>query len=110
MPGGDRTGPMGRGSMTGRGAGYCAGFPSAGYAKTIPERGFARNVGGRGFGKNFGCRGGFRWINQNVVSSVSTSQEEAKLLRRQASLMKNEMDSINGRIKELESRVVQENK
>ncbi|MBN2504678.1 MAG: DUF5320 domain-containing protein [Bacilli bacterium] len=24
MPGGDRTGPLGRGSMTGRGMGYCA--------------------------------------------------------------------------------------
>lgn len=26
MPGGDRTGPLGRGPMTGRGAGYCSGF------------------------------------------------------------------------------------
>ena len=28
MPGGDRTGPMGMGQMTGRGAGYCAGYPA----------------------------------------------------------------------------------
>jgi len=26
MPGGDGTGPMGRGPMSGRGLGYCAGF------------------------------------------------------------------------------------
>ena len=26
MPGGDRTGPLGQGPMTGRGAGYCGGF------------------------------------------------------------------------------------
>ena len=26
MPGGDGTGPMGYGRLTGRGAGYCAGF------------------------------------------------------------------------------------
>ncbi len=26
MPGGDRTGPVGAGPMTGRGAGYCNGF------------------------------------------------------------------------------------
>jgi len=26
MPGGDRTGPIGAGPMTGRGAGYCAGY------------------------------------------------------------------------------------
>ena len=30
MPGGDGTGPMGMGPMTGRGAGYCAGFAAPG--------------------------------------------------------------------------------
>jgi hypothetical protein len=32
MPRGDGTGPMGMGQMTGRGAGYCAGFTAPGYA------------------------------------------------------------------------------
>lgn len=32
MPGGDRTGPMGIGPMSGRSAGYCAGFNTPGYA------------------------------------------------------------------------------
>ena len=31
MPFGDGTGPMGLGPMTGRAAGYCAGFPMPGY-------------------------------------------------------------------------------
>jgi hypothetical protein len=31
MPGGDRTGPNGLGPMTGRRAGYCAGYPVPGY-------------------------------------------------------------------------------
>ena len=31
MPGGDRTGPAGMGPMTGRAAGYCAGYPVPGY-------------------------------------------------------------------------------
>lgn len=31
MPRGDRTGPAGRGPMTGRGAGYCAGYPVPGF-------------------------------------------------------------------------------
>ena len=31
MPGGDGTGPRGMGPMTGRAAGYCAGFPVPGY-------------------------------------------------------------------------------
>lgn len=40
MPGGDGTGPRGFGPMTGRKAGYCAGFPVAGYANPIPNRSF----------------------------------------------------------------------
>ncbi len=56
MPRGDGTGPMGMGAMTGRGAGWCAGFSVPGYANTIPGRGFGIGFGrGRGF---FGGRGG----------------------------------------------------
>ena len=40
MPAGDRTGPLGMGPMTGRAAGYCAGYPVPGYANPIPGRGF----------------------------------------------------------------------
>ena len=41
MPGGDRTGPGGAGPMTGRAAGYCAGYAAApGYAN--PIRGYGR--------------------------------------------------------------------
>lgn len=39
MPGGDRTGPMGMGPMTGRAAGYCAGYPVPGYTNPIPYGG-----------------------------------------------------------------------
>ncbi|MBN1626509.1 MAG: DUF5320 domain-containing protein, partial [Deltaproteobacteria bacterium] len=52
MPGGDGTGPNGMGSMTGRGAGWCAGFNTPGYANSSPVQGFGR---GRGF---YGGRGG----------------------------------------------------
>ena len=45
MPGGDGTGPLGQGPMTGRARGYCAGFP---------EPGFWRGRGiGRGFNRRF---------------------------------------------------------
>ncbi|MCD6153487.1 MAG: DUF5320 domain-containing protein [Syntrophobacterales bacterium] len=40
MPWGDRTGPMGYGPMTGRGAGYCAGYQMPGFANPTPGRGF----------------------------------------------------------------------
>jgi len=39
MPAGDRTGPLGLGPITGRAAGYCAGYPVPGYANPIPGRG-----------------------------------------------------------------------
>lgn len=34
MPGGDRTGPAGLGPMTGRAAGYCAGYPAPGFTSS----------------------------------------------------------------------------
>ena len=47
MPAGNRTGPLGLGPMTGRAAGYCAGYPVPGYANPIPGVGF---LPGGGYG------------------------------------------------------------
>lgn len=49
MPRGDRTGPMGQGSRSGRAAGFCAGFAMPGYAN--------ESEGGRGMGQGWGLRG-----------------------------------------------------
>jgi len=78
MPFGDGTGPMGLGPMTGRGAGFCAGFGSPGF--TNPTPGYSRPYSygysipvrhrwgygvGRGFGRGFGRgwrrRGAYGW-------------------------------------------------
>jgi len=48
MPRGDGTGPMGMGPMTGRAAGYCAGYPTAGYMNPVGGRGFYGRGGGWG--------------------------------------------------------------
>jgi hypothetical protein len=48
MPGGDGTGPVGMGPMTGRIAGFCAGYPVPGYMSPVGGRGFFGR--GRGFG------------------------------------------------------------
>ena len=64
MPGGDGTGPAGMGPMTGRAAGYCAGYPTPGYANPIPGRGLGFGRGrGFGFGRGLGLgfRGGRGW-------------------------------------------------
>jgi len=68
MPGGDGTGPAGMGPMTGRAAGYCAGYPVPGYMNPAPIGGwggfgYGRGWGGgrgwgRGRGRGFGWRGG----------------------------------------------------
>jgi len=59
MPGGDKTGPVGSGPMTGRAAGYCSGNSAPGYANLGYGRGFCR--GGRGYSRGrvrgFGRRG-----------------------------------------------------
>ena len=45
MPAGDGTGPFGLGPMTGRAAGYCAGYPVPGYMNPIPGLGFSGRGG-----------------------------------------------------------------
>ena len=67
MPGGDGTGPGGFGPMTGRAAGFCAGYPVPGYMNPIGGRlglgrgrGFGRGFGrGRGWGRGYSAYGGY---------------------------------------------------
>lgn len=64
MPGGDRTGPRGLGSRTGRGLGYCAGYDAPGYVYSSGYgfgrgrgHGIAWNYGrGRGYGRGWAYR------------------------------------------------------
>lgn len=61
MPRGDRTGPWGFGPMTGRGMGYCAGYPYPGFMNPGPGFGFGPGFGmGRGLGRGFGRGRGWR--------------------------------------------------
>ncbi|MBP7736900.1 MAG: DUF5320 domain-containing protein [Spirochaetes bacterium] len=59
MPRGDRTGPLGYGPMTGRGAGLCAGNGAPGYMNPACGRGRGSGGGGRGFGGGRGWRNMF---------------------------------------------------
>jgi hypothetical protein len=123
MPRGDGTGPMGMGAMTGRGAGWCAGFGTPGYANSIPWRGFGMGFGrGRGF---FGGRGGGRgwrnmyyatglpgWMRYGGYSAPYVYQApymkpdpemEKQTLRNQADALQSELDFIRKRLDELET-------
>lgn len=109
MPGGDRTGPMGAGPMTGRGAGYCAGYGMPGYANPIPGRGF-RFGGGRGGGFGRGFRGGFRhwgtpypaafpaWGYPYGQTATPSRRDELNDLKEQARYLKDMLADINSRI------------
>ena len=56
MPFGDGTGPRGMGPMTGRGAGYCAGFGRPGFANPIPGRRWFGFGWRRGYGYPYAYR------------------------------------------------------
>jgi len=117
MPGGDRTGPMGAGPMTGRAAGYCAGNEGSGSANAL---------GGRGFGGGRGCGGGGgrgRRARRNrfyatglsgwqraaaaptepAVAPAVSEEEGLSLLKRQADGLAGALDELKARIAELEA-------
>ena len=70
MPRGDGTGPAGMGPMTGRAAGYCAGYQVPGYMNPVPGYGLGRGFG-RGLGLGFrGARGrGGNWRAPNAAAA-----------------------------------------
>lgn len=114
MPRGDSTGPMGMGPMTGRQAGYCAGYNMPGFANNAGRRGT-----GMGFerGVNFGGRGGgLRRRNRFFATGVpgrapfaasflrTDPETEKQALRSQAEYLQTEMDAIKKRLDELNAK------
>ncbi len=115
MPGGDGTGPMGIGQMTGRGAGYCAGFPVPGYMNPMPGRGWGM---GRGWGRGAGWGRGRGWRHGYYPMGVPgeipaygvapyytapSAEHEAQALKAQAVSIEGTLDEIRRRIAELEA-------
>lgn len=126
MPYGDGTGPLGLGPMTGRAAGYCAGFPVPGYMNpyvAIPCRWFGR---GRGFRHWYWATGLPGWARASIglpawggwvypgfhpyYGQELTPQKEAEILKKQAEAIQEELKSINERIKTLEKLASEEKK
>jgi hypothetical protein len=123
MPRGDQTGPMGMGRMTGRGAGYCAGFGVPGYANPVPGQGFGvrsfrgHAPWGRGFGGGGqGWRSLFRttglpgWMGFGAYGAPGRygmpyqkpdPEMEMQVLKNQAQLLREELASIEKRLAEL---------
>ena len=128
MPGGDGTGPGGMGPMTGRAAGYCAGYPVPGYMNPIAGRGggwgYGRGMGwrrgwGRGGGRGRGWRGAYGPAYGYGAAAVPppafygaapTAEQELVVLRQQAQAMQQGLEELNGRIQELEKEAGTETK
>jgi len=123
MPAGDGTGPLGMGPMTGRAAGFCAGYGMPGYMNRVPGRGFGMGFG-RGAGGGWGGRGGGRgrrnmyyatgltgWQRASAgwpiwgampPAAAPTPAQEKDGLKSQAEYLENALAGIRSRIEELE--------
>ncbi len=118
MPFGDGTGPAGAGPMTGRGAGFCAGYAAPGYMNGTPGYGsgfgFAR--GGRGRRNRFYATGLTGWqraawgnplIGTYPVYGAApyqpTPDQEMEVLKKQSEYLEKTLTELNQRIQALES-------
>lgn len=111
MPGGNGTGPMGMGSMTGRAAGFCAGFGMAGYANSPAGRGFGGGYGrrrnaGRGLQYGFhatGLPGWMRFGGYDAPYQDTDPDLDKQTLKNQVKAMQSELDFIKKRLSEIET-------
>lgn len=105
MPRGDGTGPRGAGPMTGRRAGYCAGFSAPGFAYPGPAwqgGGFGARGGGRGWRNMYYATGLPGWQRFNYAPPAPTPRDEVEMLKAQSEWLKSQLDAIGKRIDELE--------
>ncbi len=122
MPRGDRTGPEGMGPMTGRRAGFCAGYDVPGYAYPGSRRGYGRSRGMYGRPRDYGWGGGARgwrhlfyatgrprWARPAYADAPvwdvplpPTKEQQLQWLQEEAGWLKDQLDAINERIGDLE--------
>ncbi|HIJ72289.1 MAG TPA: DUF5320 domain-containing protein [Planctomycetes bacterium] len=126
MPGGDGTGPAGMGPMTGRAAGFCAGYQVPGYMNPVGGRGYwgwGRGFRGGGWGRRNWYhatglpgwqRGGYgmpAWggaVSPYTYGGAQaapgiTAQQELDGLKGQAEYLEDALEGVKKRIEELES-------
>jgi hypothetical protein len=115
MPRGDGTGPMRYGSMSGRGAGYCAGFGVPGFMNPLFGRGagFSGHGGGHGFRNVFRATGLSAWQRAMGWPAAGggfygapsypapTADQQIDMLKNQAAALEGELDLVKKRMEEL---------
>jgi hypothetical protein len=102
MPGGDGTGPLGQGPMTGRAAGFCAGYPNPGFSKPGYGQGFGRGRD-RGIGRGFWGRGRRFWYREysDVPFKQPSTEEEKVYLENLVKSLKDKLKAVTERLKDL---------
>jgi len=130
MPRGDGTGPAGMGPMTGRAAGFCAGYQVPGFMNPVGGRGYWGRGRGRGFWGRGGGRGWRNWYYATGLpgwaragygypaagwpeypyepygvpaATAPTPEQELAGLKQQAEYFQSALDEIKERMNELES-------
>ncbi|MEA3431353.1 MAG: DUF5320 domain-containing protein [candidate division WOR-3 bacterium] len=123
MPRGDRTGPAGLGPMTGRAAGYCAGYSVPGFMNPIPGGGYWRGVGrggipwgggrgriwgggrGRGYGAYYGYPPYYPPYYPPTYSPYAqpAPADEKEFLKEQTTAMRKEIEEMEKRLAEIEA-------
>ena len=121
MPAGDRTGPLGLGPMTGRGAGYCAGYGVPGYMNPWGGRGYY----GRGWYGGWGRGGGRGWRHWYYATGLPgwaragaypawgvtaypyypgelSRDQEIELLKQHSQVLERDLENVRKRLSELE--------
>ncbi len=94
MPGGDNTGPLGQGAITGRGYGNCNDNRTFGFGFRHREGVGLKNSNRRGGG--FGFHRNTRMINEEL-----TSQQEKAVLENEIIIIKNQLSQLETRLKSI---------
>ncbi len=90
MPRRDGTGPMGAGSMTGRGLGFCTGASAV------------RHGAGLGMGLGLACRHGFgRGFGRGFAVNQASSKTQKELLNEQKAMLQDRLDVIDKQLENL---------
>lgn len=123
MPWGDHTGPVGVGALTGRRAGFCAGYPVPGFLNRLHSRftrfgfGWGQGAWGRGWAPGGWGRGYWRWGWRragayapwaHLPSTANLDEpswpepvDEAKALKAAKAALTQELQAVEKRLAEL---------
>ena len=110
MPGGDQTGPMGMGAMTGWGRGACGGAEAQGFGRGGWGRGGGRGRGGGGWGRRNqywatgmpGWMRGGAWDPPTPLEAEPPAEMKRTWLEQRTSILESELEWIKRRKTELD--------